>query len=131
MKLNEEGMAMMVALMTGLIVALICTYALDLAYNQKRQLRTLAASERTKVYYRAQAGMVDATWRIRNNRTLAFTGWTSDFNNANFNPPVYYIDIDTGTYSETNSATADVKVDIGIVNSATGMRSIDSTGLDN
>ena len=126
---SEKGAALTAVIVLTLILSLIGAYALTTGQNQARQVNA-AAFHRAKIYYRAQGGVVDAMWRIRTNHILPAWPAGSTFTDPTFDPPVYFIDIDTDMPSANLVAGSDVKVDIGPVNNSTGLRSIDSTGLD-
>ena len=88
-----------------------------LGYNQKK-LSDAAGGRRAKIYYRAQAGVVEANWRIRENIGGNFT-------TPAYDPAPYSIDVDGDTVN-------DCTIDIGpVTNAATKQRAIASTGLDN
>ncbi len=130
---NQKGVALLVAIMFATLLALVAGYALKFSYNQTRQVDAVGI-KRTGVYFRAQAGVVDAMWRIRTDTIPPGSVSGSHFTTQAFDPPAYYIDIDsdTATAAQDTSSTStasEVKVDIGPVN-ASGLRSIDSTGLD-
>ena len=120
--LDQKGAALIVAIIFSTILVLVAGYVLTLGYNQTRQIETVGV-RRTAVFYKAQAGVVDSAWRLR---TQVLPPGAADFTN----PPAYYIDIDTNTFSASDSASADVRVDIGPMNAVTGLRPIESTGLD-
>ena len=126
---NQKGSVLTAAVILATLVALMAAAVLSLGYNQTSQIEEVGI-QRTSTFYKAQAGVVDANWRIRVNRTLA--GWGGNFTDPNFNPPVYYIDLEATTaanmYKNARDANSDVEVDIGpMVN---GLRAVDSKGLD-
>ncbi len=142
MRSDEKGVALMVVLMTGLMIVLIASYALNFGYNQKKQIRSLAGTTRPRVYYLAQAGVMDAMWRIRKNISppgvAVVTSGATSFNTTSYDPAPYYINIngtvatgttDTAMYSGTQESWSYIKVDIGPVDSVTKQRKIVSTGL--
>lgn len=125
---NQEGIALIAVVFLLAALALILGYSMNFAQNQRRLLNSLT-KERMQNYYKAQSGVVDANWRIRTNTLLE--GWGgAGFTDANFNPPAYYIDLETDAVTSAQTDASDVKVDIGPVNGATGLRTIESTGLD-
>ncbi len=111
--LNEKGMALTIVMVTLILLSLIAGYALNLSYNQHKLFGD-SSGKRIKIYYMAQAGAVDAEWRIRTNF------------GANFTNP-----LTTMTYSGDvdGDGVNDFTVVIGAVN-ANGLRPIDSTGID-
>ena len=117
---HRDGMAMTVAIIVIIILVSIVGYATTLGFNQKKLL-DLSTGKRMIVYYRAQAGAVEAAWRIRENYTTGLLP-AGTFADPNYNPAAYSIDVDL---NGVNDAT----IDIGPVN-ATGRRPIVSTGLD-
>ena len=136
-KLDQKGAALTVAIIFAMIIALVAGYVLTFGYNQTRQIETVGV-RRTAIYYRAQAGVVDAAWRIRT--FSAPPGTACSLSADNCDPAIYYIDIDTDTASSGETAESDVKIDIGprdtpLVNigagdSNSGLRKILATGLD-
>src|SRR3989338_8933204 len=129
---NSKGVALTVVVIVLIMVALLTGYVASLGYNQRR-VTDAASGRRVKVNYRAQAGMVDAMWRIRTDYrgvtdyTAAALTPAGTFTDPNFNPNPYLIDVD-------RDGANDVSVDIGTVqvNAVTGsnQRTINSTGLD-
>ncbi len=131
---NEKGVALLVVITFATVIALIAAYVLRLSYNQARQVDAVSIRH-TMINYRAQAGVVDAMWRIRTNPTPPIPGAPagSSFTTAAYDPPAYFIDIDTDTATATESAASDVSIDIGPVitaGNAIGTRRIVSAGLD-
>lgn len=128
---NEKGVALLVVITFATVISLIAAYALRLSYNQARQVNAVSI-RRTMINYRAQAGFVDAAWRIRTN--TAAPGTPGSFMTPTYDPAPYCIDIDTDAASALVGgncvAAADVRVDIGSRNATSGLRTIDSTGLD-
>ncbi len=119
---NDKGMALSIVIVVIIMLALIAGYAAQLGYNQRR-LTDISGGRRAKVYFLAQAGVIDANWRIRNNYTVGLSP-VGSFTNDNYNPNAYSVDVN-------NDGTNDVTVDIGAVtNALTKQRSISSTGLD-
>ena len=134
-KLDQSGAALGVVIFFTTMIIFIAAYVLSLGYNQTKQVNAVG-TQRTKIYFRSQAGIIDAMWRIRTD-TPPPAGPSGSFATASFDPNPYYIDIDHDTYSATEvtdtvdpTKNSDVKVDIGTRNAATSLRSIDSTGLD-
>lgn len=107
---------MTVSIILVIIMALLATFVTVLGYNQKK-LSDSIGGRRAKVYYRAQAGVTEAGWRIRENIGGNFTTDAYD-------PAPYSIDVDGDTIN-------DCTIDIGTANVITKQRSISSTGLDN
>ena len=123
---NERGLALAAAIAIIMILVLLAGYVTQLSYNQKK-LSASGSGQRVRNYYRAQAGVVDAGWRIRANYTVGLpNGGTAPFNftNDGYNPGPYNLDVD-------GDGAVDCTVDIGAVtNAATKQRPILSTGLD-
>lgn len=117
---DSKGVAMMVVIMLIIMLALIASFVASLSYNQRR-LVDASSGKRIKIYYAAQAGLVDANWRIRTDYTTGLTP-AGSFATATYAPNPYFIDVD-------ENGTNDVKVTIGAVNT-NGLRPIDSVGLD-
>jgi Tfp pilus assembly protein PilX len=126
--LNSNGMALTIVMITLILLSLVAAYALNLSYNQHKLFQS-STGKRVKIYYAAQAGAVDAEWRIRTNAVAATcsgacNSWSSsggDFTAAG-STASYALDID-------GDGVNDVVVAIGAVN-ANGLRPIDSTGID-
>ena len=117
--LGSKGMALTIVMIIAIILALLAGYATNSSFNQRKVVDN-ASGHRAKVYYCAQAGVVDANWRIRSN----YTTDAGTYNNNAYDPPPYTLDVD-------GNGVADCSVDIGpVVNAAKGNRQILSTGLD-
>ncbi len=132
---NKSGIALTVVIIVLAILAMMAGYILNLGYNRRRVVDA-ASGTRAKIYYRAQAGVYDATFRIRRDYTGAqqpavpIAGPEAltpaltpvgTFTNPAYNPDPYNIDTDA-------NGVMDTSVDIGPVNGA-GQRPIISTGL--
>lgn len=131
--MDERGVVMTIVVISLLMMTMIAGFAALLAYNQNRLLGAITG-RRILSYYRSQAGIVDAIWRIRNNYVTGLTpgGVGSDFTSPGFDPAPYGLDIDVNPpqmYSNVNNAAVKVRMDIGPVG-ANGSRSIDATGID-
>lgn len=131
---SENGAALTIAVIFGTLIALIAGFVLNLSYNQTRQIEAVGPT-RTANFYKAQAGLVDANWRIRND--VMPPGTTGSFKTTTTpaDPAPYCIDIETHTVTAASGgncagANDDVKVDIGPRDAATGLRPIDAMGLD-
>ena len=92
MRLDSKGVALTVVVVVLVMMALLSAYVSTLGFHQ-RKITDAASGGRTKIFYRAKAGVVDATWRIRVNY---FQGQIppNTFLNANWDPPVYNLDVD-------------------------------------
>ena len=110
---------MTIVIIIIIIMAMLALYVTTLGYNQKK-LADSAGGRRAKIYYKAQAGVIDANWRIRTNYTagLPVGNFRTDPNYS----PTYSVDID-------GDGTNDCQVTIGAVD-ASGKRPINSQGLD-
>ncbi len=129
---SKSGIALTVVIIILAILAMMAGYILSLGYNRRRVVDA-ASGTRAKIYYRAQAGVHDATVRIRKNYAFTAPGNVgpmltdigsvgADFSNPGYNPAAYTIDVD-------GDGTQDTRIDIGVVNGS-GQRPIVSTGLD-
>ena len=152
--LGSQGFILPFVLVVMIMLSGAALYVLSAAANQKVMTNQIAQSHMTS-FYNAQAGIVDASWRIRNNYVNAlmpdttnpdpsqrstgtsFDGSINPLNNG-FNPLPYYLDLSvtppapanpSGFYA-TEPTPWSCKVDIGPVNAATGVRSIEVTGND-
>ena len=116
---SDKGVVLTVVIVIIIVLASLTLYVTTLTYNQKK-LADSAGGRRSKVYYRAQAGVIDANWRIRTNYTAGIP--VGNFRtNPNYSP-TYSIDVD-------GDGTNDCQVTIGAVD-ASGKRPITSQGLD-
>ncbi len=122
-RLNDKGVALTVVIVIVIVMALISGYVTVLSYNQVKLANT-AGGRRAKVYYRAQAGVVDANWRIRTNYVTGLTPIPGilGFRDASWNPNPYQIDVD-------GDSVMDCTVDINLPDGG-GKRPVLSTGLD-
>lgn len=126
---SQKGSSLAVVLLFVFFMTLISAYILQYMYNQKR-LSDQASGKRLIPYYRAKAGVVDAQWRIRSNAASEIGVPTGNFNDKDFDPPAYYIDLDSNMIHLSKQAVDDVRVDIGPVDARTGVREIQATGFD-
>lgn len=128
---QQSGIALTIAIIFILAVVSMIGVTMNQIYDFKVATAPLIKS-RIMSYYNAQSGVVDAQWRIRTN---TITGWTvpagKDFTDPTWNPPIYYLDIDTNppTFSTSQQATSDVSVDIGLPD-PDGIRGITLVGFD-
>ena len=122
---DEKGMALTIVIVITLIIVLLAGYILNLSYNKTRLVNTVGV-KRTRTYYRAQAGVVDAFWRIRVNKPAEGAG---SFKDPAFAPPPYFIDIDTNTVTADRTAASDVEVIISPMDDATKIRRVESIGF--
>ena len=119
---DKRGIALTVVVVVMIVMAILSTYAMNLGYNQKL-LTDQSSGRRAKIYYRAQAGLVHAYWRIRVNNTAGLAPAGSFATDA-YNPGPYTLDVD-------GDGVNDVSVDIGpVTDPATKQRAILATGLD-
>ena len=110
---SSKGIALAVALVTILCLLTVAGAILTLGYNFNLIINNMGGT-RSVDYYKAQAGVVDAQWRLRTN----FGGI-----NTVLDPPSYQLDID-------GDATNDVQVDIGpVIDPLTQTRQIISESL--
>lgn len=128
---GETGAVLFVVLLFSLVMASVMVYITRMVY-QRTRLVDAVGIKRTKTYFRAQAGLVDAFWRIRTNH--AVPGATGNFNDPNFSAE-YYIDIDSGVVTSTRTATSAVKVTIGpknqtVGNPQYGLRPVSAVGFE-
>ncbi len=97
------------------ILTLLAGYIVNLGYNRKRVVDA-ASGTRAKIYFRAQAGIHDATARIRMNYTgaqsdpglpgpeaptPALTPLGGNFLDPNYDPDPYLIDVDANGVMDT------------------------------
>ncbi len=136
-RLNEQGAALTVAIMTVLLLSILGVTVLTLAYNQAR-LTNAAVGGRTKAFYRAQAGMVDGQEKIHVGSCPACQkvgcascdsscptfGAACPYENPGLDPKAYSLDVD-------GDKVMDTTVDIGPVDAKTNLRDIVSLGLQN
>lgn len=122
---DQKGVALTIVIIFTMIIALLAGYILSLSYN-KTQLVNSVGVKRTRTYYRAQAGVVDAFWRIRVDKPPLGVG---SFKDPVFAPPPYFIDIDANAVTADRTAASDVEVVISPVDPATKLRRIESIGF--
>ena len=126
---GDQGAVLTLVIIIIIILTLLAGYILSFAYNQRRLAGHLSGAH-LKAYYRAQAGVVNAQWRIRTNTFTDIGGaGGNNFLNPAWNPGPYSINLTTNTVSQPPLATDDVQVDIGAT-TAEGFRLIESTGSD-
>lgn len=110
-----------------LTLTLLAGYVMTLAYNQKKIVDQVSGN-RVQRYYAAQAGVVDAQWRIRNNSTTELGGGT--FTNSVFSP-TYYLNLATDSVHSNCASGDNVKVVIGAFGAEVpDLRKIQSSGIE-
>lgn len=123
---GERGVVLTVVIIVTIMMLSLAVAVLSLAANQTRLSNSLAASN-VRAQYRAEAGLVDARWRMRVNFTDDIGG--GDFDDPDFDPPAYFIDIDADAVHTTRTGDDDVEVDISAVGAGQpGVRTVDSLG---
>ena len=147
---NSRGVVLSIVVIMMLMMTMIAGYALVIAYHQNKIL-SASSGGRIMSYYRSQAGMVDALWRVQNNYTINMTP-AGNFTDPNYDPDPYGLDIDQdppaiialGVNAIVNpnvvwDANIDPRIDVvvnistqdQVANSPTrGLRAIQSTGND-
>jgi hypothetical protein len=93
---GNGGFAMVFVMVVITILAMFAVWVTIQGYNQ-RKLLDVTSGQRAKLYYRAQAGVVEAAWRIRDNYTSGIGGVIPPGGfpaNDTWNPPPYSIDVD-------------------------------------
>lgn len=129
---DKKGIALTVVIIILAVLVMMAGYIFSLGYNRVK-ITNAASGDRAKISYRAQAGVYDATTRIRKNYPYTSPGNVNpmgtdpgsvgtDFLNPGFDPAPYTIDVD-------GNGVMDARIDIGRAN-ASGQRPIVSTGLD-
>lgn len=113
MKKQSKGLALTLVILIILMVTFVGGAAMSLGYNQ-RLLVKKAVGSRTRAYYYAKAGIVDAFELLRKDPDGEFTDPT-------FDPAPYTLDVD-------EDGNPDVTVDISAIDPVTQYRSIQSTG---
>lgn len=123
LSMGRKGVALTVAMMMMVCTSILAGYALQAGWNI-RKLSMSAGSKRDKIYWAARAGVVHARWRIRVNNTAGLAGAPMiGFNDPNWNPPAYQLDI-----HNPPDGIWDVEIDIG--NVINGVRNIDARARD-
>ena len=129
---GQRGVALTISIIILIMLALVGIFVTNLGYNQKR-MTDVSSGQRIRLYYNAQAGIVNATWRIRTDQTTAATVGTAVMSAmvpavANFSANPAY----TGTYT-LDDGTIHVTVTIGAVGADPAhptVRPITSVGRD-
>lgn len=137
---NSKGIALLVVIMIIVTLAMAAAYSMSVGYNQQNVVNA-AGGKRVVVENAAQAGMVDAMWRIRTGYrgTTTYTtaplpppgfpvpplAMTFDFSTVPAYNPTYFMDLNV-------DGTVDVVVTIGpaVLNATTGVmqRAINAVG---
>ena len=122
---SESGVAITLVLIAVIVISAFASYALMIGFNHRTVMNT-HVKNRTQAYYSAQAGMVDANWRIRNNvltnnaGALIITGvgaGAQDFTNPLFNPNPYCLHVEGGNnMNNLNVALDDIHVNTQMIN---------------
>jgi Tfp pilus assembly protein PilX len=125
--LKNNGVLITVVIITLLVLTLLAGYVMSLAFHQKKMVDQVSGS-RLQRYYAAQAGVVDAQWRIRNDSTAEIGG--GSFSTSSFSP-TYYINLSNDSVHAACGAGDSVRVVIGALDGAIpGFRKIESTGIE-
>jgi Tfp pilus assembly protein PilX len=112
---------MTIVIIVIIVLGLLAAYVTQLGYNQSR-LSSTSGARRAKMLYLAKAGVVEASWRIRENYTVGLT--PGSFLVDGYDPAAYSIDVN-------GDGTNDCSINIGpVTNAATKQRQIQATGLD-
>jgi Tfp pilus assembly protein PilX len=126
----RRGIAMTAAIMTIMILAILAAVVLNLALNQAR-LAGAPVQGRTRAFFRAQAGLVDAKERIRIGSCPACKGACASCDTACATCP-YELDATTANYTldVEGDAVQDTTVTISARNTTTKLRTITSNGSE-
>lgn len=150
--IKKDGFVLILVLVVVIMLSLLTTLVLNLALNHRMQADKLGKN-RIIAYNRANAGVVDATWRLSHPADPAshqvFSNATSTtpvnmvgapntttfFNDDNWDPAPYYFDLESGTSSATRRVSGDniddAKIDISAKSSGPGgKRTITACGYD-
>ncbi len=123
---GERGIVLTIVIIVTIMMMTLAVAILGLAANQSKLASSLAASN-IRAQYRAEAGLVDARWRMRTNFTTDIGG--GDFTSPSFDPPAYYLDIDANAVHTAKTDADDVEVDISALGAdQPGVRTVDSLG---
>ena len=126
----ESGIALTLVLIAVIVISILASYALVIGFNHRTVMNT-HVKNRTQAYYSAQAGVVDANWRIRNSpatNTLANNAGTtvitgvlayagtgvSNLTNPGFNPNPYCLHMDTANAATLDDIHANTQVVGGV-----------------
>ncbi len=129
---NQRGAALLVAVIVILMVTALSAVFLRMAYNMKILMYGISGG-RTYAYYRAQAGIIDAQYRLRTN---FLTGLTSPPANGFLDPtyaPTYFISLTLGYGgAQTTYTPGSTRVQISAAagNSPNGVRTITALGRE-
>ena len=99
---REQGMVMTVVIILIMIITLLTGYVLTVAYNHRRLAGSVGGARMRAAAF-AQAGVVDAQWRIRTDPGGFFAA-----GGPAYDPAPYNIDVD-------GDGNNDVSVDISAV----------------
>ncbi len=126
---SQKGIALTIAIIFIIATMGIIALLLNMSFDY-RSLSDRVSSTKLKAFYAAQAGIVDAYWRIRTNTTSDWGGGLS-FANSGWDPPVYFLDMGANppTFSLTQQPGSDVRIDIGLPD-ASGVRAMAAKGFD-
>ncbi len=113
---NERGAILFIAIIFSLVVTSVMVFTMNMAYQRTRLVNTVGI-ERTEFYYHAQAGLVDAFWRLRTS-TLP-PGAPADLFANPARSATYFMDIDgNGISAAVVAGVSDIRVDISAVGAA-------------
>ena len=119
---GRRGVALTVTMVIIVVLVLLASFTVNYGYNKKR-LVDINSGRRDTLNFRAEAGVVDANWRIRSNYTVGLSPAGSFATDA-YDPAPYGLDVD-------KNGVTDTCVNIGpVTNVNTGQRSIVSTGIE-
>ncbi len=131
---NNRGAVLFATFLFCLLITGVMLYLMNSSYQRSRLIQTMGEI-RTRNYYRAQAGLVDAFWRLRGNRNLAGVAGAGGFDNA-ATTLTYFIDMDSDAISAAQTPACDIRVNIAARNTTAGnpqfgLRRVTASGLDN
>lgn len=113
---DQKGLALTAAIVLLFMFVILASVTLNAAYNKSRLMQHVDG-KRIEAYYAAKAGIVDAHWRLMANyvEDISPDPDNYNFNKADWNPPAYYMDLDTDKSNVHMSKEGgdDVEVDIG------------------
>lgn len=121
--LNERGLALTIVIIVIIMLVIISAFSANVGFNQKKLIDG-ASGRRAKIYYKAQAGVMNATWRIQNDYTVGLAP-AGTFTTAAYNPGPYMLDVDTDGIIDVDVDIEPLQVNNGRLN-----RQILSTGRD-
>ena len=104
---QNRGVALTIAIFILVMLVAVGGYMMSMGYNQKRMV-DVSSGVKIRLYYNAQAGIVDANWRIRSNVGANFSGDPNATLNYTLNDGTIRADVSISRVGATRPGLRDI-----------------------